>query len=133
MARNLLWSRWSLLRSQSRAADEVLIFDDCSTDGTVNIVEKFIEKNELHTWHLNKNVKNLGFRKSFMCGIEKAIGELIFLCDQDDVWMPDKIKLMAEAVENNDGIDVLACSYTSWYTDGSKTVANPRVASKTRL
>ena len=112
------------LKSQSRAADEVLIFDDCSTDGTVDKVEAFIERNKLYNWRLNKNKDNLGFRKNFMQGIAKCNGELVFLCDQDDVWMPDKIKLMAEAVENNDNIDVLACSYTSWYTDGTKKVTS---------
>lgn len=70
---------------------------------------------------MSKNDENLGFRKNFMRGIEKSNGELVFLCDQDDVWMPSKIELMAEAMENNECIDVLACSYTSWYTDGSKT------------
>jgi glycosyltransferase involved in cell wall biosynthesis len=45
--------------NQTRKADEVLIFDDCSTDKTCELISSFIEKNSLSNWRLTKNKTNL--------------------------------------------------------------------------
>ena len=43
------------LKVQTRKPDEVLIFDDRSTDGTVECIEKYIAKNGLDNWHVFVN------------------------------------------------------------------------------
>ena len=49
---------------QTRQPDEVLICDDCSTDGTVNLVQNYIEKKRLKNWKLVVNKQNKGWRKN---------------------------------------------------------------------
>lgn len=88
------------LKNQTRQIDEVLIFDDGSTDDTVAQVEKYISDNCLRNWQVQFNAGNYGWQKSFAQGILKATGDILFLCDQDDIWMPDKIETMARIMEN---------------------------------
>ena len=108
------------LRKQSQQPDEVLIIDDCSTDDSYAQIKAFIENHNLaESWRLIRNQQNLGWKKSFMEGIAKAQGELIFLCDQDDIWRLDKIAKMAKIMQANPQIQVLATNYRELSENGS--------------
>lgn len=109
---------------QNKKADEVLIFDDCSTDETVHIIEKYIEKNNLSQWKLFVNDKNKGWKRNFMEGIWNASGDLIFPCDQDDIWKPQKLECMVKIMEENPQIMVLTSNYEAFY-DSGKRVCGP--------
>ncbi len=76
------------LLAQSRKIDEFIFVDDCSTDHSISIIES-IFKNKKYT--LLKNPKNIGPVRSFEKGIKKATGDYIFLCDQDDIWVENKV------------------------------------------
>ena len=82
------------LLAQTRPADEVIILDDRSTDGTPGIVTRFIKKNSPVSWHFSVNEKNLGYKENFYHAVGRTTGDLIFLCDQDDVWHSNKIEAM---------------------------------------
>lgn len=100
----------SLLR-QTRQADEVIICDDCSQDHTTAIIRQFIADHKLENWHLFENQTNMGFAKNFQKALSITSGEIIFLCDQDDIWLDSKIEIMAGIMENQPNISALACSY----------------------
>lgn len=100
------------IRKQTRAADEVLIFDDCSSDRTVEVAKKYIVDNSLIGWEINRNVKNKGWRRNFFDGIKETTGDYIFLCDQDDIWISDKIEKMTRVLEENKDISVLASDFS---------------------
>lgn len=85
---------------QTRQPDEVLICDDCSTDGTADLVQNYIEKKRLKNWKLIVNKKNKGWRKNFIDGILASTGDLIFTSDQDDIWREDKIEIMEKSCLN---------------------------------
>lgn len=108
------------LRNQTRKIDELLIFDDRSTDSTVEIIQQYIRKNQLDSWKLEINTENLGWRKNFMLGIWKASGDLIFTCDQDDIWMLDKVERMERIMEERPEITVLTSFYYGFFSDGSE-------------
>lgn len=103
------------LRGQTRKADEVLIIDDCSKDRTIEIVESYIKKNNLDTWKLFINEKNKGWKENFIVGMSQASGELIFPCDQDDIWNPHKLEKMASIMEKDDRVLLLAANYETYY------------------
>jgi len=107
------------LRRQTRLPDEVLMPDDCSTDQTVCVIREYINKYHIDNWSVAENEQNLGWKRNFMQGLIRAKGDLLFLCDQDDSWEPEKIRKMEEAMEQNPGIDLLACDYDIQYGDGS--------------
>lgn len=106
----LLKQLQSLLR-QSRQADEVIICDDCSQDNTVSIVRQFIAEHGLKNWYLYENQHNLGFARNFRKALSLTTGEIVFLCDQDDIWLDNKIETMFDILADNPTILALACSY----------------------
>jgi glycosyltransferase involved in cell wall biosynthesis len=86
--------------AQTRQPDELIVCDDCSTDETASIIETFARLAPFCvTLHVNE--KNLGSTKNFEEAILLCSGDLIFLSDQDDVWLPGKIaKIEAEFIKN---------------------------------
>lgn len=116
------------LNDQSYKPTEVLIFDDCSTDNTVDIITKFISSNRLNSWKLSTNDRNLGWQDNFWQGIKKAKGDLIFPCDQDDIWEKDKLKHMVRAMQENQDIDLLASDYQILYMSCSSKFPDARLS-----
>ena len=110
--------------NQTRKADEVLIFDDCSTDNTPQIIEQFISEHNLTTWKFAVNHENKGWKRNFMEGIWSTTGDLVFPCDQDDIWKPQKLEQMEKIMAENSQIMVLTSNYESFY-DSGKRVCGP--------
>lgn len=110
------------INNQSRKADEVLIFDDCSTDRTVSLIENFIYENQLSNWKLLINESNKGWKKNFIDGISKATGDIIFTADQDDIWMDNKLEVMSGVLEQNNQIQLLMSNYIAFYENGKEVV-----------
>ena len=80
---------------QTTQVDEIIVCDDCSTDNTVRIVEEISCKYNLPI-KIFKNPKNLGYRKNFEQAICRCSGDLIFLSDQDDIWIPTKAETIVQ-------------------------------------
>ncbi|MBI9094576.1 MAG: glycosyltransferase [Sphaerochaeta sp.] len=110
------------LRLQTLAPHEVLIFDDCSSDGTPAIVSGYIQKHNLG-WTLHINEKNLGWKKNYMYNIPKAKGDVIFLCDQDDIWLENKCEIMMETLEERPDCNVLLSNYFPYVVEGGAPVS----------
>lgn len=96
------------LLEQTQKIDQVLIGDDGSTDGSVEIVQQYIAKHHLENrWLLQQNEVNRGHAGNFINLCHGAKGEYIFFCDQDDIWMPNKVESMLTIMERNQEIQVL--------------------------
>lgn len=98
------------IRLQTRQPDKVLISDDCSTDNTCEFVGKYIKQYDLD-WELIQHNKNAGWRINFRRAMLDASSDVIFLCDQDDIWYKSKIKDMTSVMEQYQEIDVLTSSW----------------------
>jgi glycosyltransferase involved in cell wall biosynthesis len=81
--------------AQSWTNLEVVVSDDASTDGTVEILEEHARS---HGLHYVVQPRNLGLVQNFARAISLCRGELVALCDQDDLWKPDKIERLARAI-----------------------------------
>lgn len=97
--------------NQTKPVDEVVICDDLSTDNTFSLCSAFIEKHRLENWRIFKNEKNVGFCLNFYGAVEKCHGDLIFLADQDDEWLPERVAVMTDTLEKNPEISVLSARY----------------------
>ena len=74
--------------SQLNNNDEVIVSDDGSNDNTFAIIKSF-KDNRIHYY---VNDKKHGFVGNFENALNHAIGDYIFLSDQDDIWLSDKVK-----------------------------------------
>lgn len=108
------------LRLQTRKIDEVWICDDGSSDGTKEFVVKYIKQYQLESWKLILNPKNIGWKKNFKEGILKCNGDVIFPCDQDDIWELNKVERMLHFMENNPNILLLSSDYTPIYEENAQ-------------
>lgn len=97
------------LRMQSYVPEEIIILDDNSTDGTVKIIMEYIKKWKLDNWRVKKNRVNKGWINNFHEAIRETNGDIVFFCDQDDIWHKDKIKKMVAVFSENKDIEVLGC------------------------
>ena len=95
---------------QTYAHWELLITDDCSTDNTCAIVERYAEKdNRIKLLRLSTNSGAGAARNN---SIERAQGRYIAFCDSDDCWYPDKLEKQLAFMTDKD----CALSYTSYMT-----------------
>lgn len=88
--------------------DEIIISDDSSTDNTIKIIEQF-EDSRIRIFR-EKKFRNPIFNFEF--ALKQAKHELIFLCDQDDIWFPEKIPTVKKLLEEYDLI-VTDCIVTN--------------------
>lgn len=77
---------------------QLLIRDDGSTDGTVEIIQELVAQDERIRFINQGAIENLGVIKSFHALLKYEKADLYCFSDQDDVWLPEKIVLqVAEA------------------------------------
>ncbi|MBA0192250.1 glycosyltransferase family 2 protein [Pectobacterium carotovorum] len=91
----------SILNSNefSKLVKEIVITDDGSTDNTQKILDKYIvDFNRIRCVKNSKEHK--GVIGNFLNGINNCSGKYIMLSDQDDVWLPNKIKESYECIIN---------------------------------
>lgn len=106
------------IRIQSRPVDEVIIHDDRSTDGTVQLVQEYIKNYNLKNWRIEVNAVNIGFSNNFWNTILDCNGDIIFLADQDDVWYQNKVEAMALFMESHSEFGCIASAYEVCDSEG---------------
>jgi glycosyltransferase involved in cell wall biosynthesis len=96
--------------------DELIISDDGSSDKTFDVIKALQDPRII--FHRHKKIDNpySGYYKTLFAigrNVENAIklakGDYIFLADQDDIWLPDKVRLMLDTLQVYD-LAVSDCS-----------------------
>ena len=77
---------------------EIIVSDDHSTDGTIAILEQYKDDPLFNFTFLPINV---GSNSNFELSTIKANGEFVAFCDQDDIWLPEKIEKLFHAIGNH--------------------------------
>src|ERR1700741_3685870 len=76
---------------------EIVVVDDCSKDNTWDILQRYAHNNE--RLRLYRNRRNLGYSRNFEKAIKLCRGDLIALADQDDIWEKEKIRILANSMD----------------------------------
>lgn len=100
------------LFKQTYPSISIIVRDDGSTDGTLKILETY-EKQKKITLIRGKNI---GLVKSFFKALQEAEPSSYYAyCDQDDVWIPEKIQRAVEALEKEKGQKQPMLYFTEFY------------------
>lgn len=79
------------IEEQTKLPFELVVCDDCSTDGTMQILRDFSSSASFPV-RLTSNEHNIGFVANFEQAIGLCQGDLIGLSDQDDIWYPTRLE-----------------------------------------
>lgn len=88
---------------------EVIVVDDCSTDGTV---EWLAEQERFRSVIVHRQEKNSGASVARNTAIEMAKGDLVVFIDSDDLLLPDHIEKAVEAFERDADLGLFCCDST---------------------
>ena len=83
---------------QSYQEFQILIRDDGSTDNTVNIIKSYVEQYPEKIRLIESNTTAGGAANNFFQLMNYATAEYVMFCDQDDVWLPNKIEVMYQTM-----------------------------------
>lgn len=78
---------------------EIVVSDDGSKDGTLEVLEEY--RNKYPNFFVHHNDAPHGIKRNFENAIKYCKGLYISLSDQDDIWMPDKIEKMVAQIGSN--------------------------------
>lgn len=106
-----LEAQWRTLLAQTRPPDEIVVRDDASSDATPALLKDLAVAAGARgvRVHVIPNPRNLGYVRNFEAALRDATGDVLFLCDQDDEWHPEKIATLLDAFERRVDL-LLACT-----------------------
>ena len=106
---------------QTHKEIELIIMDDCSTDNTSELINKYVHKNK-RIRHIRQKT-NKGHTVAFNKIISTARGSYVAFLDDDDRWRRNKIRLQVEEFEKSKekgkDIGIVTCAVQRWLTRGN--------------
>ena len=94
------------IAGQTRLPDEVVFCDDGSSDETLETLRAWGETVPFEV-KIFRNLQNLGYTKNFEKAISLCSGDVIFLSDHDDVWMPTRVERTLAEFERHPEIGLI--------------------------
>jgi glycosyltransferase involved in cell wall biosynthesis len=101
--------------------DEIVVSDDVSTDRTIEVIAR---RGDVRIRVLANEVR-VGYVANFQRAIEGCRGDTVYFCDQDDIWLPNKVEMLdaalrtarcaaSDAVVVDARLETLHRSYFEW-------------------
>jgi glycosyltransferase involved in cell wall biosynthesis len=84
---------------QTLLPHELVVCDDGSTDGTLDILHRFAAQAPFPV-RIHQNEARLGFGFNFLGALGRCTGDLVAFSDQDDIWKEEKLRVCAEAMRD---------------------------------
>src|SRR5271168_957087 len=105
----------SVLMQQTGFPIEIIVADDCSTDGTAAVAQRFQERHRDIVRVLARS-ENVGIQRNYYETFEMCQGKYIAWLDADDCWTdPYKLQLQAKALEDDPSIAICG-HFVRWVT-----------------
>jgi len=99
---------------------QIVIGEDCSTDGTRSICETFAEKYSNKIKLLPALEKNIGLIANYMRTIKACEGKYIAICDGDDYWIDEnKLQKQVSFLEDNPNYSIVYSKLKKLFPDGT--------------
>lgn len=107
--------------TQLSCNDEVVICDDGSSDATLFIINS-LQDARIRVF---RNPIRLGYVGNFERALTLSVGDYIFLSDQDDIWLPERVKEMMSTLQSKTEALLVASNF-DLIDEGGKSVGNFR-------
>ncbi len=88
---------------------ELIVINDCSTDGTGEILDRYAKKDERVKVYTNE--ENLRLPSSLNKGMEYATGKYIARMDADDICLPKRLERQYRFMEENPDVALSSCRF----------------------
>lgn len=107
------------IESQVGPSFEIIIVDDCSTDGTYELALELCAKSprKERDFHVFRHKENLGTCQALHTGFIHARGEYIAVVDSDDLLAPFGLKILADRLNRNKNVDYVWSLYEAFDGD----------------
>jgi glycosyltransferase involved in cell wall biosynthesis len=112
------------ITAQTLIPGEIVVCDDASTDGTIDILRSFVTESAIPA-RVHVNTERLGAAKNFEQAVGLCEGDFIALADQDDVWLPEKLAKLHLALESHPGAAYAFCNARLIDADGREIGGKP--------
>ncbi|EHN59924.1 glycosyltransferase [Oenococcus kitaharae] len=97
---------------QKMPVTKVLISDDGSSDNTAQVARDFVAQHHLGgRWDFQVNAKRLGWRENFLHMLAQTDTDIVFYCDQDDLWYDDKVSESMKIFTNHPDAELLVSDF----------------------
>ncbi len=103
--------------SQTFLDFELIIVDNYSNYNIIEVINKYNDNRIF--FYQNKNNGIIAINRNF--GIKKTRGDFIAFCDDDDIWLPNKLELQINKISNYD-----VCSSNRFFIDENTNLINSR-------
>ncbi|GEO70630.1 glycosyltransferase family 2 protein [Levilactobacillus acidifarinae] len=127
---NYLAEQIESLQKQLYKNWNLFIRDDGSTDQTQQIIKEFCAMDFRIHWINADKQKNCGVKQSFLTLLEKVDADFYMFCDQDDVWLPNKIEVTVAAMNNDKEIPQLVFTDLNLVDEKLQLISNETVLSR---
>ena len=97
------------IASQTHPPAELVVCDDGSTDGTLDVLHQFAETAPFPV-HIHRNDKTLGYRDNFLKAARLTSSSWVAFSDQDDVWLTKKLETVSRTIGETPGVSLVTHS-----------------------
>ena len=120
------------IKNQSYNDIKVIVRDDGSSDGTIRILKQW--KQKYPDWINWYGGENIGYIKSFLQLLYSAPDvDYYAFCDQDDIWLKDKIKVAIDYLEQSEKVPSIYTSNVTYCNNNLEIEGNSKFYSNTTL
>tara|TARA_R110002072_G_scaffold287511_1_gene453279 strand:- start:21 stop:950 length:930 start_codon:yes stop_codon:yes gene_type:complete len=111
----------SILRQKVNFDYEIVVGDDCSTDNTLHIINKYKEKHS-EIFNVKKNEKQLGILGNFKATLDRCQGQYVFDIAGDDLFKTeDALQKMVDILQSDTNLGFVDSGFDKYIEDTMKT------------